>query len=97
MKYVMLLDSTGAHYPFIFPEILSHDEVALHCKRAVPNPSTLMSAGFYHNGQTYGKSESLGVGSRTIDAVYIRFGTSVMYMPETLLEPLFGKFKREKG
>lgn len=68
MKYIIVLDDCGGEQPIIFPEMLTHSDVAIKYK--------VVSAGFMSLGlcgvSVWGKSLSLNVPSRTEDEEIIR-------------------------
>lgn len=99
MKYVMLIDKEGRHVPILFPDSLVHLHVAEVISRRVVRGGKVLSAGFASVGevQTAGRSESLDVEGRELDAGYIMGGDAVAYMPEPIVGNLLaGMRKRRK-
>lgn len=76
MKYIVTVDEDGNEEIFIFSKLINHDTMAEAIsairnrmrgdwKRIHRKP---VSAGFYCNGVTFGRSESLNLDSRPEDA-----------------------------
>ena len=75
MKYVVTKDESGAEHLFIFPKQIDHDafaEVLSHIKTGGRNWKREyrepVSAGFTDGVECYGRSETLGIGSRSQDS-----------------------------
>ena len=102
MKYIMLETEEGQKLPFLFPEAVNHDNMALFAAGLVkaqfklPKEPKVVNAGFasVNDVRVFGKSESLGnLPSAPLDATRIIAGESVMYMPDAFLVPLAEKIE----
>lgn len=77
MKYVMFKGPSGKKVPIIFPDALSHIDVAIAVQAICPEleESKPVSAGFLSSldidATTSGKSTTLGLGSDPGDALVI--------------------------
>jgi hypothetical protein len=75
MKYIMVTDEKGVECPILFPDSLTHRQIA-SCHSATRGPRVI-SAGFYtvnddNVGTAYGESETLGrLGARPEDSLII--------------------------
>jgi hypothetical protein len=77
MKYIIVLDDCGGEQPIIFPEMLTHSDVAIKYKVVSASFMSLeIYAGFktleIYDVSVWGKSSSLNVSSRTEDEEIIR-------------------------
>lgn len=100
MKYVMFKDRNGAHYPIIFPEVLIHTEVARYTINLLGRDAKVfadpISAGFVNIGKdtkVYGRSETMDMESRDIDAQRMVMGESSAYLDDADLVRIFEKVK----
>ncbi len=68
MKYVMFKDQTGALWPVLFPEQVTHSDITVTGMQPV-------SAGFVdsRDGTCFGKSDSLKLAANPDDSVWVRF------------------------
>ncbi len=67
MKYVMFENQSGALFPVLFPDHVTHDQIKLEGMQPV-------SAGFVHpgNGLVSGMSESLKLQSKIEDELWLK-------------------------
>ena len=71
LKYVVI-DMGISDAMFVFPDWLSHDDVASRLQFGKLDKANIVSAGFVKNGQRTGKSISLGVESRKEDTLLLK-------------------------
>lgn len=81
MKYVVVEDEGGAEHLFVFPKAFDHDafaEVLSHIKTGGRNWTRQyrkpVAAGFTDGIRCYGRSETLDLSSRKIDAELLEKG-----------------------
>jgi hypothetical protein len=101
MKYVMMETGEGQKLPFIFPEVLVHQTMAMLFGAAIEVGMNVkaeaVSAGFIKLGlgaEVYGESESLG-GMKSVeaDAARIMVGNSIAFMPDALATQMLERLR----
>lgn len=106
MKYIMMVDEHGMHYPFIFGEAVTHLDMVKMARRVIPlSSSSPVSAGFYdpREGKVYSYSESMSsqypdcCTSRPVDAAYIALGQAAAAAPEGLAMSLYSELLAKKA
>lgn len=98
MKYIMFKTDEGAHYPFIFPEKMTHlvmnDPLVYAIHKSTGEYAQPVSAGFVSLGiatELHGLSESMQMTSQPYDTALAVLGPSVSHMPTYMLQDLLTK------
>lgn len=97
MKYIILQDNNGGKWPFIFPDVCVHSDVATLAKQMLfwshSTSSEVYSAGQWDGTTASGHSESLGVKSKPGDTAYILMGQAVSNLPPAFADSILDKWK----
>lgn len=89
MKFVTLIDASGGHYQFVFPEVLVHADMADLMRgmliRDVKTYTEVKSAGFFEPGTDFtmhGESESIGLKVHPADVARFALGEAIRFLPD---------------
>ncbi|MBU2963362.1 hypothetical protein KO516_21550 [Citreicella sp. C3M06] len=91
MKYILIQNPDGIKTAITFPEHIVHSNMA----RYVKGVGRAVSAGSFDpiKHETSGRSDSLRLHSRAVDAGYILFGAAVRTAPERAVEHMLAQWR----